>query len=474
MTVKMLGKYSGTKEFEYIIYENKTTELELIPAVTAFTAKVNNAVKDAKYELMYSKNSNFADAKTVQLNSDNNIMVTGLNTKTTYYVKARYSLEISGKTYYSDYGKTFTAKTTGTYAELTNLKVNTVDEIDKAWGFKVTWDKVPGAEGYQILIKEWDYDWVNSKYDYEKGKVDNSHKEYTDAEIKSALADTSYGNDVTYSTELTENTLPSATRGNRFAYDYYENFYYDGVGYYTKNNSFATLQNFPDDRRFTISVRPVFENGSLYGDWQNSNIIRTEHKTTYSFYDDVNRIDAAQKTNIKQTLVNSLKEAPTRLKNPNTLLSHETYNGNIEFVDLTDKLPGDVQLQNLARRKCAFQLNEGLPFCDYSDAITDSYNNEKTSDFFMNNKDYSIGCTLKDEVSAPWGVDGYYEGTSLYWHAFTNLVPKANKENWKTMVIYYYWSEVEGCVRFNFETVGKGTADDVIGDYLKNVRNVNI
>lgn len=468
MTVKMLGKYSGTKEFEYIIYENTATKLSLTPSPHAFTAKVDNAVKGAKYELMYSNNSNFADAKTVQLNSDNNIMVTGLNTKTTYYVKARYSLEINGKTYYSDYGKTFTAKTTGTYAELTNLKVNTVDEIDKAWGFKATWDKVPGAEGYQILIKEWDYDWVNSKYDYEKGKVDNSHKEYTDAEIKSALADTSYGNDVTYSTELTENTLPSATRGNRFAYDYYENFYYDGVGYYTKNNSFATLQNFPDDRRFTISVRPVFENGSLYGDWQNSNIIRTEHKTTYSFYDDVNRIDAAQKTNIKQTLVNSLKEAPTRLKNPNTLRSNATYNGNIEFVDLTDKLPGDVQLQNLARRKCAFQWHEGMNNCDYSDAITGSYNNKKASNFFMNNRDYCIESTLKDDVVAPWGIDGSYKGTSLYYFAFDNLVPKANKEHWKTMVIYYYWSEVEGCVRFNFETVGKGTADDVIGAYLNN------
>lgn len=468
MTVKMLGKYSGTKEFEYVIYENTATKLSLTPSPHAFTAKVDNAVKDAKYELMYSKNSNFADAKTVQLNSDNNIMVTGLDTKTTYYFKARYSLEINGKTYYSDYSNVFNTYLDGTYAELTNLKVNTVDEIDKAWGFKVTWDKVPGAEGYQILIKEWDYDWVNSKYDYEKGKVDNSHKEYTDAEIKSALADTSYGNDVTYSTELTENTLPSATRGNRFAYDYYENFYYDGVGYYTKNNSFATLQNFPDDRRFTISVRPVFENGSLYGDWQNSNIIRTEHKTTYSFYDDVNRIDAAQKTNIKQTLVNSLKEAPTRLKNPNTLRSHAIYNGNIEFVDLTDKLPGDVQLQNLARRKCAFQWDEGMSNCDYSDAITGSYNNKKASDFFMNNRDYCIECTLKDDVVAPWGTDGSYKGTSLYYFAFDHLVPKANKENWKTMVIYYYWSEIEGCVRFNFETVGKGTADDVIGAYLDN------
>lgn len=469
MTVKMLGKYSGTKEFEYVIYENKTTELELIPAVTAFTAKVNNAVKDAKYELMYSKNSNFADAKTVQLNSDNNIMVTGLNTKTTYYVKARYSLEINGKTYYSDYGKTFTAKTTGTYAELTNLKVNTVDEIDKAWGFKVTWDKVPGAEGYQILIKEWDYDWVNSKYDYEKGKVDNSHKEYTDAEIKSALTDTSYGDDVTYSTELTENTLPSATRGNRFAYDYYENFYYDGVGYYTKNNSFATLQNFPDDRRFTISVRPVFENGSLYGDWQNSNIIRTEHKTTYSFYDDVNRIDAAQKTNIKQTLVNSLKEAPTRLKNPKTLRPREAYNGNIEFVDLTDKLPGDVQLQNLARRKCAFQIDEGCSYCDYNAVITKNYNRAVRDDF-LDDKDYYIECDVKDYTKAPWGIDGEtnHSGEPVYFYAFGNIVPRANKEHWKTMVIYYYWSEVEGCVRFNFEAVGKGTTDDVIGAYLNN------
>lgn len=35
------------------------------------------------------------------------------------------------------------------------------------------------------------------------------------------------------------------------------------------------------------------------------------------------------------------------------------------------------------------------------------------------------------------------------------------------MVLYYYWSKLEGCcVRFNFSTAGKGTADDVIGAYL--------
>ena len=35
------------------------------------------------------------------------------------------------------------------------------------------------------------------------------------------------------------------------------------------------------------------------------------------------------------------------------------------------------------------------------------------------------------------------------------------------MILYYYWSELEGCcVKFNFSTVGKGTADDVIKAYL--------
>lgn len=42
------------------------------------------------------------------------------------------------------------------------------------------------------------------------------------------------------------------------------------------------------------------------------------------------------------------------------------------------------------------------------------------------------------------------------------------------MVLYYYWSELECCVRFNFETVESGSDQDVIGDYLKNVRNVNV
>lgn len=460
MTVKMLGKYSGTKEFEYVIYENTATKLSLTPSPHAFTAKVDNTVKDAKYELMYSKNSNFTDAKTVQLNSDNNIMVTGLNTKTTYYVKARYSLEINGKTYYSDYGKTFTAKTTGTYAELTNLKVNTVDEIDKAWGFNVTWDKVPGAEGYEVLIKGWDYDWVNSKYDYEKGKIDNSHPNYTDSDITNIINDAEYGNNISYSSEMTEDKLPSATKGNIFAYDYYENFYYDGVGYYTTDTSLKTLQNFPDDRRFTISVRPVFENKTQHGNWKNSDIIRTTNKTNYSFYscDGVDEIQV--------TAINDLKQAPVQV--PKLF----GYNGNIKFVDISSYLDGDVQLQNISRRKSAFYTNTGFIESDCMYALIENYNYRKNSGYNYKKSIESSILNLKDH---PWSPDGgRYRGSGFFYDVFGNIAKQAKSENWNSMTVYYYWSETEGEIKFNFETVESGSDQDVIGDYLKNVRNVNI
>lgn len=90
------------------------------------------------------------------------------------------------------------------------------------------------------------------------------------------------------------------------------------------------------------------------------------------------------------------------MKNPNTLRSHATYNDNIEFVDLTDKLPGDVQLQNLARRKCAFQIDEGCSYCDYNVVITENYNSAIRGDF-LDDKDYYIECDVKDYTKAPWG-----------------------------------------------------------------------
>lgn len=462
MTVKMLGKYSGTKDFEYVIYENTATKLSLTPSPHAFTAKVDNAVKNAKYELMYSKNSNFTDAKTVQFTNSDNTMVTGLDVRTTYYVKARYSLEINGKTYYSDYGNVFNTYLDGTYDPVSNLKVSMVDETNKAWGMNATWDAVPGAEGYEVLIKGWDYDWVNSKYDYEKGKIDNSHPNYTDSDITNMINDAEYGNNISYSSEMTEDKLPSATPNQVFAYDYYENFYYDGVGYYTTDTSLKTLQNFPDDRRFTISVRPVFENKTQRANWKHSNVIRTANKTNYTAYacDGVN--------NIQVTAVNDLKQAPVQV--PKLF----GYNGNIKFVDISSYLDGDVQLQNISRRKCAFYTKVGFKETDCAYALIKSYNRTR--------HDYDDGYykeTINDSISnlkdSPWSPDGGgYRGDGFFYDVFGNIAKQAKSENWNSMTVYYYWSETEGEIKFNFETVESGSDQDVIGDYLKNVRNVNV
>lgn len=460
MTVKMLGKYSGTKEFEYIIYENTATKLSLTPSPHAFTAKVDNAVKNAKYELMYSKNSNFTDAKTVQFANSDNTMVTGLDVRTTYYVKARYSLEINGKTYYSDYGNVFNTYLDGTYDPVSNLKVSMVDETNKAWGMNVTWDAVPGAEGYEVLIKGWDYDWVNSKYDYEKGKIDNSHPTYTDSDITKMINNVGYGNNISYSSEMIEDKLPSATKGNIFAYDYYENFYYDGVGYYTTDTSLKTLQNFPDDRRFTISVRPVFENKTQRTNWKHSNVIRTANKTNYSFYscDGVDEIQV--------TAINDLKQAPVQV--PKLF----GYNGNIKFVDISSYLDGDVQLQNISRRKSAFYTNTGFIESDCMYALIENYNYRKNSSYNYKEFIESSILNLKDH---PWSPDGgRYRGSGFFYDVFGNIAKQAKSENWNSMTIYYYWSETEGEIKFNFETVESGSDQDVIGDYLKNVRNVNV
>ena len=495
MTVNLLNEYEGKKEFDYIIYKNEKTELSLLSGVTGITANVLNPVENAKYEVLYSQNADFSDAQTDVFDTDSvTKAIPYLKTDTTYYVKARYKLEINGKNYYSDYGNTFIAKTGGTYDELTNLNVNTVDEIDKAWGMNATWDKVPKAEGYQILIKEWDYDWVNSKYDYEKCEIDNSHPTYTDSDITNMINNVGYGNNISYSSEVVEDKLPSATKGNMFAYDYYENFYYDGVGYYTTNNYFKTLTNMPDDRRFTISVRPVFENGTVAGDWIHSDIIRTKHKY-YSSYGLVNQVDKNIKTSVINILKQATKEIPAFRKtkewewgtDKRQHYSDIAYKGNIEFVDLSDYMTGDVQLQNIIRSKTGFLNYDGintgmgktwLPLCENPSRA------KRTEAYYDITPKENIEYCIKDFKNQPWVPALNEDGSSnnaggpdssgVFYYAFKSVAGQAKAENWSSMTVYYYWSEIEGAINFNFVIAKSGSDQDVIGEHLKNVRNVNI
>lgn len=465
MTVKMLGKYSGTKEFEYIIYENTATKLSLTPSPHAFTAKVDNTVKDAKYELMYSKNSNFTDAKTVQFTNSDNTMVTGLDVRTTYYVKARYSLEINGKTYYSDYGNVFNTYLDGTYDPVSNLKVSMVDETNKAWGMNVTWDAVPGAEGYEVLIKGWDYDWCNSEMTIVGWDKDNkypvltyeqyakNYPVYTNSEILEKTKSNNFGNNVVYSTNIVEQELPTSREHSDSGYsyyDYFENFYYNGVGYYTTKTSFKTLQNFADNRRYTVSVRPVFEKGTQYGAWSSS-LKKTTHKSSYTNYS-----LPSYTTQAKNNVIKNLKNANTKV--PELF----DYSKNISFVDIGKYLDDDVYLENLSRK-----LNDA----DTTDIFIARSVNDFDPNGYWTPESYAKLEFELLEGDKPWvEFNGMSDGE--FYNVFEKASKQAKSENWGSMRVYYFWSELEGAINLNCYVVNGDNFNDPIGKYLKSIGKI--
>ena len=466
MTVQMLGKYTGTKEFEYIIYENKAAELELIPSVTAFTAKVNNAVKDAEYEIMYSKNSNFTDAKTLKMNYDNNVIATGLDTKTTYYVKARYSLEINGKIYYSDYGDVFNTYLDGVFAPVSNLKVSMVDEVDKAWGMNITWDAVPGADGYEVLVKGWDFDWCNSemtivgwdkenKYPvltYEQYAKD--YPVYTDSEILERTKFDDFGDNIEYNTEVVEQELPTSkdSINNGYSYyDYFENFYYNGVGYYTTQTSFKTLQNFADNRRYTISVRPVFENRTRHGDW-NSSLKKTTHKSSYTNYS-----VPSYTTQNKNNAIKNLKRANSKVP---ALFG---YSKNISFVDIGGYLSDDVYLENLSRKLNDDETTEVYFTKTANEFDPDAYFTPESHTKFVFDH-----CLNGDD---PWS-ESNLGGDGDFYQFFEKASKQAKSENWGSMRVYYFWSETEGAISLYYYAADGNSFNDPIGKRLKSTGRI--
>lgn len=465
LTVKMLGKYSGTKEFEYVIYENTATKLSLTPSPHAFTAKVDNAVKNAKYELMYSKNSNFTNAKTVQFTNSDNTMVTGLDVRTTYYVKARYSLEINGKTYYSDYGNVFNTYLDGTYDPVSNLKVSMVDETNKAWGMNVTWDAVPGAEGYEVLIKGWDYDWCNSEMTIVGWDKDNkypvltyeqyakNYPVYTNSEILEKTKSNNFGNNVEYSTNIVEQELPTSREHSDSGYsyyDYFENFYYNGVGYYTTKTSFKTLQNFADNRRYTVSVRPVFEKGTQYGAWSSS-LKKTTHKSSYTNYS-----LPSYTTQAKNNVIKNLKNANTKV--PELF----DYSKNISFVDIGKYLSDDVYLENLSRK-----LNDA----DTTDIFIARSVNDFDPNGYWTPESYAKLEFELLEGDKPWvEFNGMSDGE--FYNVFEKASKQAKSENWGSMRVYYFWSELEGAIDLNCYVVNGDNFNDPIGKYLKSIGKI--
>jgi len=106
VTIKFKGNYSGTKTIYFTIKPPKTT----VSSLTAYTKKlrVNITKKSSQvtgYQIQYSTSKKFSSYKTKTVTSckTTSAYLTGLKTKTTYYVRVRTYKTVNGKKYYSDW-----------------------------------------------------------------------------------------------------------------------------------------------------------------------------------------------------------------------------------------------------------------------------------------------------------------------------------------------------------------------------------
>jgi hypothetical protein len=104
VTVKMKGKYSGTKTLTFKIIPSATPVSSLVKGTKKITVNIKKkATQITGYQVQYATSKKFTDAKTKTVSSYKTTKVTlsGLKAKTTYYVRVRVYKKVSGKTYYS-------------------------------------------------------------------------------------------------------------------------------------------------------------------------------------------------------------------------------------------------------------------------------------------------------------------------------------------------------------------------------------
>ncbi len=110
ITVKLKGRYSGTKYLYYTICPKKVSSLKLkSSAKKQLTVSFKKDSNVDGYQIVYATNSKFSKGKkTVTIKSYKTYKKTikKLKSKTTYYVKVRAFKKVGGNTIYGDYCKT--------------------------------------------------------------------------------------------------------------------------------------------------------------------------------------------------------------------------------------------------------------------------------------------------------------------------------------------------------------------------------
>ena len=104
VTIKMLGNYTGTKTLTFKINPPKTTVASLTAGAKKITVNLNKkTTQTTGYQIQYSTNRDFTNAKTVTLAKNTTIKttLTGLAAAKTYYVRVRTYKTVNDVKYYS-------------------------------------------------------------------------------------------------------------------------------------------------------------------------------------------------------------------------------------------------------------------------------------------------------------------------------------------------------------------------------------
>ena len=114
VTIKFIGKYSGTKTLTFKINPPKTTLKKVTPANDALKVTVNKKTTQVTgYQIQYSTSKTFkkTTTKTIKSAKTTSLTLNGLKNKATYYVRVRTFKTVDGVKYYSGWSTYKTAKT---------------------------------------------------------------------------------------------------------------------------------------------------------------------------------------------------------------------------------------------------------------------------------------------------------------------------------------------------------------------------
>ena len=173
VTIKGIGKYSGTKKVNFKILLNKVSNISQTSRTTNKIELTWDKVVGANGYRVYSSTSKDGEYESVGVvKGKNTYMNTDLSSGKIYYYKVRAYRKVGDKNVYSSYSAPFIASTK---CAAPTVKVSTTNNT-----VKVSWNKVSGASGYRV------YKSISKDGKYEAIKTITSGKtiSYTDKDVK--------------------------------------------------------------------------------------------------------------------------------------------------------------------------------------------------------------------------------------------------------------------------------------------------